>query len=494
MGYSLKKLLCSSAVVVCVALSSVFPAFAAGDDGRKAVVAESVTQSYTYSKKNGGTQVVASPDTYLPKYIVDSESLGIDMVNPSHITSRDGKFYIVNTGKNNIIITDEKFKVLNIVDKFDNNGKTDGFSSPQGCYITADGLLYIADTENRRIVVLNSEFELTQIITQPESDVFADDFVFKPQKIVVDSSKRFFVVAEGVYEGIMQFYDNGTFIGFIGSIPVTASPIEIIWKKILSKEQNAKRSQFVPVSYTNIFLDSEEFMYTVSLSSTLSNPIRRLNPGGGDVLIRNALAGTTVSGDQLGKASQFVAVCADESNTYYAADSEQSRIFIYDEDGNLLNAFGGKYSGQAGTYKHISSLMINGEELIVVDAQTSVITALYPTDYMLAIRDGLHTYRNGKYEESKEKWQDTLAYNTNFDLAYSKIGMIEIRNKNYESAMEYFKLANDQENYSKAYMKYRGEWYTENLSFIITAIIIVIVLIIGSKIYLKKRRMKKNVK
>lgn len=493
MRHSLKKLLCSAVALLCVAASAALLA-SAQEDGRRAVTAESVTESYTYSKKNNGAQVVSSPDTYLPKYVVDSDSLGTELLNPSHITSRDGKLYIVNTGKNNIIITDGKFKVLHIIEGFDNNGKADSFASPQGCYITADGLLYVADTGNRRIVVLDSEYKLVQIVEQPESDVLADDFVFKPQKIVVDSSKRFFVVSDGVYEGIMQFYENGTFIGFIGSIPVSASPLEIIWKKILSKEQNAKRSQFVPVSYTNIFLDSEEFMYTVSLSSTLANPIRRLNPGGGDVLIRNALAGTGVDGDQIGVASQFVAICADESNTYYAADSEQSRIFIYDEDGNLLNVFGGSYTGQIGTYKHISSLLLHGDELLVVDAQTSMITALYPTDYMLAIREGLYTYRNGRYEESAAKWQEALAYNTNFDLAYSKMGMIEIRNKNYETAMEYFKLANDQENYSKAYVKYRSEWYTENLSFIITAILVVVVVIVVLRVYIKRKRVKRNEK
>ena len=83
--------------------------------------------------------------------------------------------------------------------------------------------------------------------------------------------------------------------------------------------------------------------------------------------------------------------------------------------------------------------------------------------------------------------QETLKYNSNFDLAYSKIGMIEIRKKNYEQAMKYFKLANDQKNYSKAYIKYRSEWYTENLSIVITAVLIAIAAIIGFRVYRKKR-------
>ena len=482
-----KKSACFLVAVVLLMSAFAANAFADSADGRRFVQSNGVTQSYTYSKINGGTRVVSSPDTYLPYYVVDTDSLGTQLLNPSHIATYDNKLFIVNTGKNNIIVTNEKFGVISIIDGFMNGQTKETFASPKGCFIDRNGMLYIADTDNHRIVILDKDNKLVKIIGTPESDVLASDFVFKPQKIVVDSSDRIFVVADGVYEGIMQFYGDGSFIGFVGSIPVTASPIEILWKKLLSKEQTSKLSQFVPVSYTNIFLDSEEFMYTVSLSTTLSEPIRRLNPGGSDVLIRNALAETDVAGDQIGKESQFVAVCADKSNTYYAADSVRNRIFIYDEDGNLLCVMGGSYTGQVGTYKYISSMLLFEGDLLVVDSQASVITALYPTEYMLAISEGLNTYRTGKYEESYKSWEQALSHNSNFDLAYSKIGMIEIRKKNYQKAMEYFRLANDQKNYSKAYVKYRSVWYTENLSYIITGILAVVVIIIGIKFYRKKR-------
>lgn len=486
MKHLLKRIVCFCLLSLYF-ISSVYVT-AQETDGRRKVVSKNVSDSYTYSKIGGGTRVVNAPDTYLPHYIVDSVSLGEELLNPSHITVKQDMFYIVNTGKNNIIVADEKFNIIRIIESFENDGNKDTFSSPQGCFVTDEGLIYIADTENQRIVVLDEKNNLKQIIATPKSDILTQDFVFKPQKIVVDSSDRIFVVADGVYEGIMQFYQDGSFIGFVGSIPVTASPIEILWKRILTKEQTSKLQQFVPVSYTNIYLDSEEFMYTVSLSSKLANPIRRLNPGGVDVLIRNALAGTTVAGDQIGAASQFVAVCAD-NNIYYAADSVKNRIFIYDEDGNLLSIFGGNYSGQIGTYKYISSLLIYKDDLLVVDSQTSTITVLYPTEYMSAIKNGLNTYRTGKYRESQEFWTQVFSYNSNFDLAYSKIGMIEIRNKNYKKAMEYFKLANDQENYSKAYIKHRTIWYTNNLSYIITGVLFVIILIIVIKVW-RKRRMK----
>ena len=486
MNRSFKKRICFLIIGLLMTSSAVLPVTAS--DGRRFVQSSAVVDSYTYSKINGSTKVITSPEPYVPTYTVDSNSLGTELRNPSHMTVWGNSIYIVNTGKNNLIVTDYKFGVTEIIDHFENAGKTDSFSSPQGCFLTKEGTLFVADTGNKRIVVLDQDRKLLNIIQEPKSDVFAVDFEFKPQKVAVDSSGRVFVVADGVYEGIMQFYENGDFVGFIGSIPVTASPLEILWKKLLSKEQNSKRAQFVPVSYTNIFLDNEGFLYAVSLSSTLSKPIRRLNPGGGDVLIRNSLAGTSVSGDQIGKTSQFTAICADENGIYYAADSTNSRLFIYDEDGNLLTVFGGKDTGQIGTYKHISSLLLLGKDLAVVDSQSSRITVLYPTDYMISVRDGLSTYRTGRYEESYACWQTALTHNSNFDLAYSKIGMIDIRNQDYAAAMESFRLANDQKNYSKAYVKYRSIWYTKNLPYIITGLLIVIVLVVILVRFRKKRR------
>ena len=64
-----------------------------------------------------------------------------------------------------------------------------------------------------------------------------------------------------------------------------------------------------------------------------------------------------------------------------------------------------------------------------------------PTDYMKLLKEGINTYRSGKYDESDKVWRNLLTLNSNLDLAYSKIGMIEIRRKNYEEAMKYFELA-----------------------------------------------------
>ena len=46
---------------------------------------------------------------------------------------------------------------------------------------------------------------------------------------------------------------------------------------------------------------------------------------------------------------------------------------------------------------------------------------------------------------------------TNNETAYVGVGKALFRQAEYESAMEYFKLGNDRELYSKAYSEYRRE-------------------------------------
>lgn len=482
------KIFVVTALLFCLVTSM----FGVSADGKSNGVYSDSSFSYIYGKGNNGTYVVPSPSTFLTEYVVDSDSLGKNLNNPQHIINDSkGNYYIVNTGDNNIIITDKNFNHKKTLKGFKNKAGNDTFSQPYGCFVTKKGDIYIADTGNQRIVILDKKYKLKSIIEKPEDDVLSDDFKFEPQKVVVDSAGRIFVVAKGAYEGIMQFYHDGSFIGYIGSISVEADSLEIIWKKLLSSEQAKKREQFIPVTYTNIFLDSEEFLYTVSLSKNTSTPIRRLNPGGTDVLSRNGLNSDEVKGDLMeGVESQFMAICADKSGVYYAADSSKNRIFAYDEDGNLLSAFGSRDGQQDGNFRNVSSMLSVDDYLLVVDSISNNITALKKTEYMDCIIDGLTAYRNGDYKEGKIYWENVISLNSNFDLAYSKLGMIEIRNGNYKTAMEYFKIADDKENYSRAYVKDRRIWYVENLSKILTVLAVVVVLIVGFVIYRKRRNKK----
>ena len=468
---------------------------------KKKLYGDPAAVSYTYSRWNGGNHVLPSPAPYIADYFIDSKALGVTMTKPQDVAADSkGNFYISDSGANRIICTDSEFNVQRIMEDFSANGVKETFSNPSGCYVTEKGEVYVADTDNSRIVVLDAAGKWIRTIGTPDSDILDDDFKFHPQKVAVDNAGRIYVVAKGVFEGIMVFYEDGTFSGFIGSMPVTASPLEILWKSILTQKQKQKVEQYIPVEYTNLFLDDASFIYAVSLSTKNENPIRRLNMGGQDILIRNSLSNTPVAGDvpldytvSITGKSQFVDICADSSNVYYALDGKRGRIFAYDVDGNLLLEFGGLNSNQYGTFKKPTAIFMVGDNIGILDSEQAAITVFRPTDYVKYIQQGLYTYQESDYEQSIAKWQEVLKINGNFDLAYSKIGMSLYRLERYEEAMTYFEQGLDKEHFSKAFNQYRKVFLRENLGMIITIAVSIVALLVTAFLVYKRIRKRRTV-
>ena len=451
---------------------------------KKEIYGESATVSYTYSRWKGGNYVLPSPAPYVPAYWIDSESLGITLKNPQDVTTDvAGNLYITDSGNNRIVCTDSQFNVQRVIDRFSMNGSEQTFNNPNGCFVSAQGWMYIADTDNGRIVVLDSAGNLVRVIGRPVSDILDKSFKFNPQKLAVDSTGRIYVVAKGVYEGLMVFYENGVFSGFIGSNPVQASVFDVLWKSFLTQQQKKKVEQYIPIEYTNLFLDDSSFIYCVSLSTKDNTPIRRLNMSGQDILIRDSLSGTPVSGDvpldysvSITGASQFVDICADENGLYYALDAKRGRIFSYDSEGNLLYDFGGINTCQYGTFLKPAAIFMAGDNIGVLDRDLGAIVVFRPTDYVRAIQKGLNAYKLGDYQQSIQDWKEVLKINGNLELAYSKIGMALYRQEKYKESMSYFEKGLDKEHYSKAFNQYRKIYLRTHLGGFITGAVTLLLL------------------
>lgn len=449
-------------------------------------------QSYIYTMARGRPSIAISPVPFIPSRVIDSKVLGVPMMSPQDIAQdAEGNFYITDAGTNSIICVDSHWKIIKVISTFMNGNKEDTFNKPEGAFITENGNIFIADTENNRIVVLDKNHNLVQLIHKPESDVLPKDFKFYPKKVAVDGAGRIFTVSRGVFEGLVEFYSDGKFSGFIGSIPVNVDPVELFWKSIMTKEQKSKMIRFVPVEYTNLFLDRSGFIYTVSLSETNKTPIRRLNPSGKDVLIRNPVVELPIAGDAILDysggiygPSAFVDICADSNDIYYGLDAKRGRVFAYDSDGNLLFVFGGISGDQVGTFKIPTAITLDHENIVVADGEMGRITIFEPTQYAQLVKEGAYNYQVGNYEKSIEAWQNVLKYNSNFDLAYHKIGKIFYRQEKYKEAMRYFTLAYDKESYSTAHFADRKEWLRENFGKYMTWLAVGIILIfILKKLY-----------
>ena len=487
----MKALLTTVALFLCFSLS---------------VCASAPYYSYTYSYRSDGSIIdTAAPLPYLPEQVLTAPDLGAPLKTPEDLVlSPDGQqFYIADSGAHAVFCFDTRFHLLRTFDRYVEEGEEKTFYQPTGLCVDTLGNLYIADTGNSRVVVLDKDGGFRFAIEQPDSPLLKEGFQFQPLKVVVDEAGRVFVLCKNVLEGLMQFSPDGNFVGFVGSNKVVFDFVDLIWKTVMTEAQQEGLVSFVPVEYTNISLDEDGFIFAVTSVKNVDAPIRRLNPSGDDILIRNPLDGSkkvigdvlypTAGGadDSIGPSS-FVDITQDTSGNYYALDAKRGRIFAYDEEGNMLFVFGGINTGQDGTFSNPTAIVHREGKLYVLDKNTAEITAFASTEYTQTIHRAIESYLKKDYAGSIQLWERVLVMNGNYDLAYMKAGYAYYRMEQYEKAMEMFKIANARQEYSNAYILYRKEWMNLHFGEVVAVLSGLVVLLVGGGVWLRVRRRRKR--
>ncbi len=459
---------------------------------------------YTYSTSTGSATAEYSPVPYTPEEYIDRSTLGVPLLQPKDMCfDSKGNLYIVDAGTSSILVLGPDYKLIKKVDSFDSaDGLLDFFASPEGIFVSDNGDIYVADTNQKRVVILDGNFKCKKIIKDVVPvNASADEYVFLPIKVGADSSGNIYVIARNENSGILQLDSDGKFISFVGSNKVAVNPVIKLWKKFMSKEQRAKLEQFVPIEYTNMAFDDDDFIYAVSKSTDTDTPIKRLNLAGKDVLTRNGyvdIVGDIKSEDTSAEdfqTSLFTDITPGENGLYYALDSTRGRIFVYNSDGFLFYAFGGM-GNQLGTFMAPSAIEARGSDILVSDESAARITIFKRTEYGDLIDAADNYYNTGEYDKSVETWQKVINLNSNFELAYAQIGKVYLRQNKYEEAMEYFKLGNYRgdkvtltSGYNKAFSEERRVIASEYLGpFVIT----VAVLIAGFYVFRRIRKHKKK--
>lgn len=455
--------------------------------------------SYTYTYDYFGI-LQESPDAYtVSEYITGADYECGDFKDPEGMFAADDAVYIADTGNNRIVVFDITGGTLSydrVIDGFDNNGTSDTLSGPMDIYVSEAGNMYICDTNNLRIVEMDREGKLLNLYTQPQDETYDASQSFMPVKCVADRAGRVICQAQNINEGLMEFSPDGSFIGYIGANEVKYSMIDYIWKLISTKAQRAQMAQFVPTEYDNLAMDSKGFIYVTTstfdewdLMDDQAKPIRKLNSLGDDILIKNGRwypIGDIDWGNAGGISgpSKLVDITALDNGTYYALDKTRGRIFAYDEQGDLLYAFGG-VGNTKGSFQLPAAIDHSGNELYILDSRAASVTHFTLTEYGKFINSALSEYENGNYDASSTYWKQVLKLNGNYDLAYIGIGRAQLRQGNYKAAMKNFKLKYDKKNYSKAFQLYRKQWIEKNLGRGV-AIIIALLLISSIIKFIKK--------
>jgi hypothetical protein len=460
------RLLLSIVIVAIVSSNAVIPVSAAP------------YESYNYDYWG---DPVAAPAAYLPDSIVSGDRLGVGALkDPQDIfVDAQDHIYILDSGNHRIIATDRNWKLIRVIESFDNKGKQDSFNQPSGIFVTKNEQIYVADTANKRVVILDKNGKLINIIEKPNSNIFTEAFVFTPLKVTVDQADRVFVVTKGAFEGILQFDGEGAFIGYIGTNKVTVNPADYFWKLISTKAQREKMVLFIPTEFSSMDIDNRGFVYATNIDPGSKDPIKRLNPSGKDILKRGF---HPVIGDlnfqMIGPGSgptYFIDIKIRAHGIYNALDGVRGRIFTYDEEGSLLYIVG-QLGTQVGTFKTPVAVEALGDQMLVLDRGRNQINVLSPTEYGKLVNLATSLHDQGKDKEAAPVWNDILKLNGNNETAYIGLGKALLKEHDNKAAMKQFKLGMNRKYYSIAFKRYRKEFIRENLGTFITWAVILLLI------------------
>ena len=453
-------------------------------------------KGYNYDEWN---EPIPSKAGFLPGevYYGDQEKT-VTLNAPEDLcVSEDGTIYILDSGNGRVVVLDAAFKLIKTIDKFTNeDGSTHTLFNPTGIYVR-NSKLYIADYDNKVVVVSDTDGKIKMMIEKPESGTFPQESEFRPQKILCDSLGNIYVSVLGVYQGAAVFDKEGNFIDFFGSNTVQTSlslVMDRFWKSLLNNEQADQISNYVPVQFTGFDISKNDFLYTCTGSDGgLGSRLSRVNPNGDNLWSGMATTGDLKVGYYKihGYPTSFVDVAITEDKFLFALDSTKGRIFMYDAEGNMIFAFGGKGT-QRGTFALLAGIDTWEEKVLVLDKGKSSITVFEPTLYGSTVKEALSLYNEGDYDGSKEIWEKVLIEDGNMFTAYVGIGKALFYSGKYQESIEYFRKGNDRENESRAFNEYRSELFRTAFPYAISGICILAVVIVGFLIWRKQYRKKKG--
>ncbi|MBO7401617.1 MAG: hypothetical protein J6U10_01350 [Lachnospiraceae bacterium] len=464
-----------------------------------------VFDSYIYDDYRN---VIESPAAFILERIIDSNSIPGASLNfgscDDVCTSSDGRIFITDKKNSRVNVFDESGKFLKSIKTIWNKEGTimldpDGnqviLGAPEGCFVhEKNNELYVADTGNGRVLVLDlTDYTFIREITEPAG--MTGLTLFKPSKIAVDEADRIFIVVQSSYEGIIELANDGSFIGYYGVNVPTVNYVEYFWKSIATDQQKSQMKKIFAPAFNNVAVDGEGFVMSVTYDSAASDMIFRLNSKGENVI--RETGNTFLIGDILSNgnetSSQFVDIAVTDYGTYAVVDKARGRIFIYNFDGELLNAFG-SLGNNKGQLKSPTGIAWLGNKLVVSDSMLGCVYILAPTAFGETMLRGSEEYYNGNWDEALVYFEKAVAFNSNYEVGYTGIGKNYLMKDDYETAIYYFKLGNNREYYSKAYYGHRGNKLRQYFFIVAGVMVLLIGLLVWSEVRYFKKTNKKPAK
>ena len=482
---------------------------------------------------------IPSQNGFVVDRVIDGADLGLDKLDYSEYSStlqeqmkglaepqdifidqKSGKFYIIDGKNSRLIITDSTFapEKTQVVTKLSYSAefpesqstvKNTSFKNPHGVYVRKNSddvvLIYVADYDNSRVVAFNENLEIQMEYVRPSSDVYDENVTFNPDKVTVDSAFNVYVIVPSITQGAVQFSADGQFNGYYGANRVEATA-EVIaqqfWKLIYTREQIIAMRRAVAIEISNLDIDKEGFIYTVTENKSANTDVlKKLNPAGTNIFVNlgydEVTFGDFATRYYKGKnyASAITDVDVDEEGNIYLLDFATGRVFQYTNECDLLFIFGAKgpqqtQGTQKGTFMSVSGIETYKGRVYVTDSRKNNITVFKQTEFGAIVQKAIALFNEGLYDEAKEPWEEVLRRDANYWLAYIGLGNAYLNQNDYSTALKYF-YRTSRAGYNRAFKSFRIEFIRANFTWILVILLVIVLGLIALSVVKKRIRKKK---
>ncbi len=403
----------------------------------------------------------ASPAGYLPEGTFTQ--FGEDALKrPADVfVDENDMVYISDEGNDRIIMCTTEGELIRT---FGENGFK--FKQTAGIYVR-DGKLYVADPKLKQVVVFDTAAEGEEpifILEHPGTPLYGVNAKFEPLNVSVDASGSLYVISKGNTNGIAQFAQDGTFLGYFGANDTQLSLGEKLKRLTYTDEQLAQLKRVVPATPTSLDMDSRGLIYTVT---TGVKGLKRLNMAGLNIM------------DETGWGfDNSMDLCVGEQENIFVVNAV-GYIMEYTRDGRVLFYFGGQDQDRTRTGLFVNAVAIDVDSqgnLYVVDRDKALVQRFAITDYAKLVHQALALYQEGRYAESREPWEQVLQLNSMFDYAHMGLGRAYYKLEMYEEALAASRKGGDKEGYSDSYWEVRNVFLQGGIMWLIGGIVLLAIL------------------
>lgn len=395
--------------------------------------ARAISPYTTWALGPGGVPIFTQ-DAYTPLNEVD-----LPLSSPEEMYyAPDGFLYVADTGNGRILKLDTDLRVVAELGK----GLV---RSPTGIFVDPSGTIYIADAAQNMIVILDSQGELVKEFGRPSEPLFGADRDFLPRKIAVDVRKNLYIVSEGSVDGLVMMNTDGHFIGYFGSNSAEMSLKMVLQRLFLTKEQLDQFVKNEAASPSNVAIDYQSLVYTITAGTEPHKSIRKFT-----------VSGKNLMKDHIGSQT-FRDIQASDKGLLLAVDG-RGLIYEYTLNGTLLFRFGAEDTGEQrlGMLSNPTAIERVGDDLYVLDKDKNAIITFRATDFAKIVHDGVRLYMDGFYQEAKPYFEQVLNYNGLFIMSYQAIADAYYKEGDYPNALQNYRYAEDRNGYSEAFWELRN--------------------------------------